>query len=34
MIRRLKLWVNTKVLRRNKSNNKSKVVKITNIKYF
>lgn len=34
MIRRLKLWFNTKVLRRNKSNNKSKVVKITNIKYF
>lgn len=32
MIRRLKLWFNTKVLRRNKS--ESKVVKITNIKYF
>lgn len=32
MIRRFKIWFNTKVLKRN--GNKNTVIKITNIKYF
>ena len=32
MIRKFKIWFNTKVLKRN--GNKNKVVKITNIKYY